>query len=390
LTRPGDDYATRESVARHPTATVRIANGSNTSPEEHSIESRSSQMPRVNGARLGAQLSRTPQQTKLQGRSLLATVQRGPSVHAWAWALAMLAMIALTSTLACLPRAGPAPEPAADTPPVFIEAPPRLTTEELFGALRDLKVDVWVADDMRLGVRMHDARSFVAACELLAVLDHDLELLDLAYLPIDDLEPLTRLRSTEQLNLTGTRADLQPLGHLRRLRALNLANTDLESLAPLSELGALEQLDLSDARVDLTAVGQLTSLRRLDLRSARTAPRGFEVRDGDGLELADLRSSTTLERLDLSETKVRDWWSLGSLWTLRQLDLSYTNFSDMGVLERFDELESLSVRRTAVADIGVLTRLEGLRLVDLRDCELVDEADIDRLAALRPGLEILR
>lgn len=273
---------------------------------------------------------------------------------------------------------------------MFVEALPRLTTEELFGALRDLGADVWIADDMRLNVRLHDGRSFVRACELLATLDHEVERLDLAYLPIDDLEPITRLRSTERLDLTGTRAELSPLRTLGRLRSLNLANTDLDSLAPLAELHSLEQLELGNARVDLTAIGQLPGLRELDLRAARTAPRGFEVRDGDGLELADLRSSTTLERLDLSQTKVRDWWSIGSLWTLRQLDLSYTNFSELGLLARFDQLESLSLRRTAVADIDTLARLDSLRVVDLRDCELVDDADIDRLASLRPRLEILR
>jgi hypothetical protein len=334
-------------------------------------------MARVSGARVGAQ-------TKLQRRALPAPVRGGPSV--WAWAC----VLALASAAACVPRAGPPPEPSEASPPVFIEAIPRLTTHELFGALRELNVDVWVADDMRLGVRMHEARNFVPACELLAALDHELELLDLAYLPIDNLEPLTRLRSTERLDLTGTPADLRPLRHLSQLRSLSLASTDLESLAPIAELGMLEQLDLHDARVDLTAVGQLTNLRVLDLRAARTAPRGFEVRDGDGLELADLRSSTTLERLDLSQTKVRDWWSLGSLWTLQELDLSYTNFVDLGLLERFDELEWLSVRRTAIADVGTLARLDSLRVVDLRDCELLDDTEVDQLATLRPKLHILR
>ncbi|HLT37702.1 MAG TPA: hypothetical protein VK034_15520 [Enhygromyxa sp.] len=314
---------------------------------------------------------------------MLGAVRGGPRVRAWA----CVPILAATS---CLARAGPGPAASSGGPTVFVEAPPRLTTEELFGALRELGAELWIADDMRLNVRLHDARSFVTACELIAALEHDLEFFDLAYLPVDDLEPITRLRSTERLDLTGTRADLQPLRNLSRLRALNLAQTDLESLTPLSELGALEQLNLSNARVDLTAIGQLTSLRELDLRAARTAPRGFEVREGDGLELADLRTSTTLERLDLSQTKVRDWWSLSSLWTLRQLDLSYTNFTELGLLERFDELESLSLRRTAVAEIGTLTRLDALRVVDLRDCELVDDADVDRLASLRPGLEILR
>jgi Leucine-rich repeat (LRR) protein len=323
-------------------------------------------------------------QTERRAGALLAAVPAGPPLRAWAWALAC------ASVSGCLVSAGPIPEPAAISPPVFIEALPRLTTEELFGALRELGVEVSIATDRRLVVRMNDARSFVSACELLTLLDHDLEQLDLAYLAIDDLDPLAPLRNTERLDLTGTRADLRPLQHLIRLRSLSLANTDLDSLAPLAKVESLEHLDLSDARVNLTAIGQLTSLRELDLRAARTAPRGFEVRDGEGLELADLRSSTTLERLDLSQTKVRDWWSLGSLWTVRELDLSFTNFVELRLLERFDELEVLLLRRTAVADIRTLARLDSLRVVDLRDCDLVDDADVDQLALLRPDLAIYR
>ncbi|HVI02306.1 MAG TPA: hypothetical protein VM869_26515, partial [Enhygromyxa sp.] len=88
---------------------------------------------------------------------MLGAVHSGPLRHAWAWSLAL-------ASTACVARASPVPEPCVDDPAVFVEALPQLTTEELFGALRELDVDVWVADDMRLGVRMHDARSFVAAC----------------------------------------------------------------------------------------------------------------------------------------------------------------------------------------------------------------------------------
>ncbi len=299
---------------------------------------------------------------------------------------------AITPALGCWAAAGsaPPPSPLASAPPVYVEAPPRPDTRELFGALRELGVDVWIADDMRLGVRMTDAGGFERGCELLARLGHELESIDLGFLPITDLSPLIRLRSTERLDLRGTRAALEPLRHLGRLRSLSLAQTDLDSLAPLSECAALEQLDLSDARVDLTAVGALPKLRSLDLRAARTAPAGFEVRDGEGLELAALRSTTTIEQLDLSGTKVRDWSSISGLWTLRTLDLSYTNFAEPWLLSRLDELETLGLRRTAVSDVTPLARLDALRVVDLRDCELLADADIDALAQARPKLTILR
>jgi Leucine-rich repeat (LRR) protein len=271
---------------------------------------------------------------------------------------------------------------------VFVEAHPR-TTWDVFMALRHARADVWIGDDMRLGVRMHDGAKFAQVCELLATLDHEIESINLAYLPLDDLEPLVSLR-IERLDLTGTHAPLRPLRHLVGLRELSLAQTDLDSLAPLVEIRGLERLDLSGARVELNAVGQLPALRRLDLRTARTAPRGFKVRDGDGLDLAGLRSSTTLEVLDLSHTKVRDWAALAALWTVRDLDLAYTNFAELGHLRRFDELERLSLRRTAVSDLLVLVKLEALRRVDVRDCELLDDAKVDQLVAARPDLEILR
>lgn len=278
---------------------------------------------------------------------------------------------------------------AGPNPGVFIEAKPGLTTAELFGALRDSGVDLQIAEDRRLSVRVHEAARFEHACELLLDLDHDIDLIDLSFLDLEDLDPLVGLRSTARLDLSGARAPLDPLRHLTQLRSLSLASTDYESLAALAELEALERLDLSAARADLVRVGQLVGLRELDLSSARTMPRGFELRDGEGVRLEPLRDLDALERLDLSQTKVRDWRPLAELWTVRELDLAYTNFSELNLLERFGELEVLSVRRTAISDVGVLAGLDSLRSVDLRDCELLEPASLSRLRRLRPQLELI-
>lgn len=277
---------------------------------------------------------------------------------------------------------------ASREPPLFIEQTPQLTTTELFGALRERGVDVWIAEDRRLGVRLHDGTRFEAVCELLARLDHDIESLELAYLPIDDLGPLMHVRSTERLDLSGARADLRPVRHLHRLRALSLAGTDFTSLAALAELDHLESLDLSGARANLVGIGQLDTLRELRLSQARTSPRGFEVRDGEGLELAALHDLSQLERLELSASKVRDWAPLAALWTVEHLDLSYTNFQDLGLLEHFAELEVLNLRRTAVVDLTPLAYLDALTQVDLRDCDLLDGASLQHLRATRPELEL--
>jgi Leucine-rich repeat (LRR) protein len=273
-------------------------------------------------------------------------------------------------------------------PALFVEQRPRATSHELFGALRGLQVEVWIADDRRLGVRMHARSQFGPACELLGELGHDIESLDLANVSLDDLEPLIPLRSIERLDLTAADADLRPLAHLTRLRALSLVATDYASLSPLADLDRLEQLDLSDARANLTAVGQLSGLRELQLHAARTAPRGFAVADGPGLNLAALGDLDELETLGLRHTKVRDWAELSRLSTVVALDLSYTNFANLGVLEHFSELETLHLRRTAVANLEPLSRLPSLRYVDLRDCQLYDPTQLARLRQLRPQLSI--
>jgi Leucine-rich repeat (LRR) protein len=273
-------------------------------------------------------------------------------------------------------------------PAVFVEARPGLTSNELFGVLRGLHVEVWIAADRRLGIRMNDKSQFETACLLLCELGHDIETLDLAYSSVDELDPLIPLRSIERLDLTATDADLRPLEHLTQLRELSLVATDYASLSPLADLDRLEQLDLSDARANLTAVGQLSSLRELQLHAARSAPRGFAISDGPGLNLAALGDLDELEVLGLRHTKVRDWAALARLSTLVALDLSYTNFADLGVLEHFSELETLHLRRTAVANLEPLSRLPSLRYVDLRDCQLYDPAQLQRLRQLRPQLHI--
>lgn len=272
---------------------------------------------------------------------------------------------------------------------MFIEALPSRARPELFGALRQHGVEIWVARDQRLGLRLHDPSSFERVCVLLAELGHDIESLDLAHVPVADLEPLMYVRSVESLDLAGTRADLRALRHLVGLRSLSLAATDFDSLAPLAGLHALERLDLRDARAKLVGLGLLGELRELDLSRARTDPQGFELREGEGLALSGLSDLAALEVLTLRETKVRDWAPLARLWTVRELDLSYTNFVDLGLLEHYSQLRSLDLRRTAISDIGPLLGLAKLERVDLRECELVDPVSVTHLRRSRPRLVIL-
>lgn len=280
------------------------------------------------------------------------------------------------------------PEPASPLPRLFVEGHLRPTTQELFGALRGLGVELWIGPDRRLSLRVHEAGSFDQVCELLTELHHDIEAMDLAFVALESLEGLVDLRSIEGLDLSGARAELAPLRHLGQLRSLVLNATDYGSLAPLRELDRLERLELASARANLVGIDQLHALRELDLTHARSLPQGLPLREGEGLDLARLYGLSELEVLSLGHTKVQAWDPLVVLWTLRRLDLSYTNFQDLRLLADFMELETLSLRRTAVADLSPLVGLSALRHVDLRECELVDDSQIQSLRQARPGLEI--
>lgn len=272
-------------------------------------------------------------------------------------------------------------------PAVFIETHPR-SEPELFTLLRERGALVSIESDRRLSVRVREGEHFEQVCELLDELDHDIVSLNLAYLPIGDLGPLFQVYTTERLDLTGASASLDPLRYLASLRELSLASTDYPNLAPLNGLDNLELLDLSHARANLVSVGQLVGLRELDLQGARTTPRGFELREGDGLELAAIRN-LELTRLDLRHTKVHEWAALAELSTIRTLDLSYTNFADPLLLADFAWLESLELRRTAITDLSVFARLDALAYLDIAECELLDATQIQWLRRARPDLRVV-
>ncbi len=96
-----------------------------------------------------------------------------------------------------------------------------------------------------------------------------------------DLTPLTSLTGLQTLELVrvGGLAQLEPLGQLW-LRGLSLAGCAVDDVAPLARLTSLEALDLRETRVsDLSPLGALRELKELRLTE----------RAIDDAALADLR-----------------------------------------------------------------------------------------------------
>lgn len=137
----------------------------------------------------------------------------------------------------------------------------------------------------------------------------ELEKLDFANVPVNDLSPLSEFIRLRELQFSGTAiSDLSPLATIVTLKSLHATNSPVREIDPLDQLVELEDLDISNTPVDdLSALADLQNLKSLNCS-------GTQVDRLDRLE--DL---TSLESLDCSNTRVRrlDAVSRLSLKTLK-------------------------------------------------------------------------
>ena len=178
-----------------------------------------------------------------------------------------------------------------------------------------------------------------------------------------------------------------------RIIAVDLSGTwatDAD-LRKLGALGSLERLDLSETRISdagLEALAGLPAVVDLRLRFAE-----FVTSYG----VAHLREWPALERLDLRGTKVTSsvFEHLARIRTLRSLDLSSTEVDDAGFEElvALPKLEELScgANRLSGAALAALKMLPSLRRLDLGGIQRVDsglwglalsERNLERIAGL--------
>ncbi len=183
------------------------------------------------------------------------------------------------------------------------------------------------------------------------------------------------------------------------IAAVNLAHswiTDAD-LSRIAALGTLERLDLSETRITDVGLESLTPLegvRELNLYFAE-----FVSEFG----LANLKQWTNLEKLNLRGTMVRSrvFETLVGLENLRELDLSHTRITDDGFdqLASLRRLESLAIGSNRLDGLGLeaLKLLPSLRELDLRGVQRVDSGlwglpltrrNLERLAELTQ-LEVL-
>ncbi len=257
----------------------------------------------------------------------------------------------------------------------------------------------------------------------------DVERIDLSYTWISDigLEHLQRLENVRSLSLFYcdyiTDTAVIYLKGWRRLEELNLEGTDVTSrvFEHLSAITSLRSLRVGMSRVEdegFEKLAPLTSLERLAFGGAKMSGRALPLlpllpalkhleigglqRTDSGLwgvelndfNLSNLAALTTLESLDLSDSKVTDLGleKLAPLKGLIELNLSGTAVTAAGLksLKALPQLRTLRLWRCNKIDgqaLAVFAELKQLELLDLAETAL-SEVAISELRAANEDLDV--
>lgn len=256
-----------------------------------------------------------------------------------------------------------------------------------------------------------------------------LERIDLSYTWISDvgLEHLQRLESVrslslfycdyitdtaiiylkgwqhlEDLNLEGTDVTsrvFEHLGAITSLRSLRvgMSRVEDEGFENLAPLISLERLAFGGAKMSgraLSLLPLLPALRHLEIGGLQRTDSGLWGVELNDFNLSNLAVLTTLESLDLSDSKVTDSGleKLAPLTGLKELNLNGTAITAAGLssLKALPELRTLRLWRCDKIDeqvLAALTELKQLELVDLAETA-ISEAAVVKLRAANKDLDV--
>jgi len=170
---------------------------------------------------------------------------------------------------------------------------------------------------------------------------------------IADLEPVTKLSSLREVNISATPvSDLMPLRNLNDLESLNISNTAIASLDPLRYCTNIHQLRMKNTQVtDLSIVPSFGMLEVLDIGGTRVT------------SLDTLKDLQSLKDLRFDHTRIRELGSLAGLTNMELLNFSSTPVDKLDPLKNMVNLRILQCDSTPVKSLAPLDNLTGLQRV---------------------------
>ena len=185
---------------------------------------------------------------------------------------------------------------------------------------------------------------------------------------------LAQVITLKEISLLGDSniTDLEPIGRLSSLKDINLSNTPVVDLMPLRNLNGLETLDISGTRVSI-----------LDPLRYNNQIKSLKLKKSSITNLDLVSGFPLLEVLDFSSTAINDISPLKDLTGLKDLRFSGTQVTDIQPISGLINLEILYLTDVQVTDITPLKNFSNLQLVFLDNTKISSLEAFKTLPALK-------
>lgn len=235
-----------------------------------------------------------------------------------------------------------------------------------------------------------------------------LEYLDIYGNRINDLTPISNLKSLKELNIgknynvlyssNRNGLDISPLKALINLEKLDLRENMITDISSLSSLAALEQLNLTNNRIsDISSLRNCVSLVSVDLSSNRYiddagVERGIEsldviyrlpfltsiIANDCGIKnIKNISSLASLEHLEMAYNYIDDISPICFMTQLRTVDLSHNIITDITCLGGDFSIKKLNVSYNLISDFYVILNMHSLENIVWAGNPINDYTPID-------------
>lgn len=212
----------------------------------------------------------------------------------------------------------------------------------------------------------------------------ELQKLNIAHTPVDDLEPLTDLINLKEIRAPHSKIrSVKPLGNLINLILIDISNTEVSTITKLSGLKNLREIRMDNTLVsmlypledlpNLTLIycenTRITSRQVLEFYGSK--PRSLVVFQTDTLKdwwstLSQSWKNIFLRAVSATEPLTRE--ELHKVTNIRELDMNESrnieNFRPLPMLPRLTKFIANSLRITSLNPLSQLTSLEHLEIAD--------------------------
>ena len=256
-------------------------------------------------------------------------------------------------------------------------------------------------------------------------LPQSLRYLNISNTMISDLSPLANLENLQLLIIDNTNvADLSPLANLNKLNELQCRNTNVNDLMPLKDMPHLVRIYCDNTQIDsekadsfrrenhhVMVIYETKALQEwwdglhISWKKAFSTQNNTDINpspeelhaiismksltlDPFFMDAMPIERLTSLERLDIDNTKIVDLTPLHGLHNLKHLSMKNTKVKDLGPLENLSNLLDINIENTNVSDLSPLSKIKNLTLVNAESSKVNSESAYQLKSAV-PNVTII-